>query len=183
MADGGIKVVQVEALAVLKIIKHSSQIYPTVATGSIVGMDVSGVLEVTNCFPFPLLDVPTNEGSQQDPQATMAAAMPRAKQNTTYQSDMIKMLREVNVDANNVGWYTSTNMGNFINPNTIENQYFYQKELNERTVALVHDVSRSAQGPLTLRAFRLSSQFMTAYKEGKFTIERYEPLVMGMSRL
>jgi translation initiation factor 3 subunit H len=174
MADGGIKAVQVEALAVLKMIKHSSQMYPTVATGSLVGMDVSGVMEVTNCFPFPLLDVPTGESGQQDSQSNMAAAMPRAKQNTTYQTEMIKMLREVNVDANNVGWYTSTNMGNFININTIENQYFYQKELNERTVALVHDVSRSAQGPLILRAFRLSPAFMTAYKESKFTIERYE---------
>jgi translation initiation factor 3 subunit H len=172
MADGGIKQVQVSALAVMKIIKHSSQIYPTIATGTIVGMEVSGTLEVTNCFSFPLIDVPVSDGAQQDPQANMAAAMPRAKQNTAYQLEMIKMLREVNVDANNVGWYTSTNMGNFVNMNTIENQCFYQKELGERTVALVHDVGRSGPASLTLRAFRLSPTFMTAYKEGKFTVER-----------
>jgi translation initiation factor 3 subunit H len=172
--DGGIKQVQVSALAVMKIIKHSSQIYPTIATGSIVGMDVSGTLEITNSFPFPLIDVPVSDGAQQDPQANMAAAMPRAKQNTAYQQEMIKMLREVNVDANNVGWYTSTNMGNFVNMNTIENQFFYQKELGERTVALVHDVGRSGQASLTLRAFRLSPAFMTAYKEGKFSVERYD---------
>jgi translation initiation factor 3 subunit H len=63
-------------------------------------------------------------------------------------------------------------MGNFVNTNTIENQYFYQKEMNERTVALVHDVSRSSQGSLSLRAFRLSPGFMAAHKEGKFTTER-----------
>jgi len=38
-------------------------------------------------------------------------------------------------------------------------------------VSLVHDVSRSAQGSLTLHAFRLSPAFMTSYREGKFTIE------------
>ena len=66
-------------------------------------------------------------------------------------------------------------MGNFINTSLIENQYYYQKEVNERTVALVHDVSRSSQGALSLRAFRLSPSFMAAYKESKFTTEKYVP--------
>jgi translation initiation factor 3 subunit H len=158
----------------MKIIKHSSQTFPTVATGSIVGMDVNGTLEITNCFPFPTIDIPAEAATSShaaDNYAQMAAAAPRAKANQTYQADMTKMLREVNVDSQNVGWYTSTNMGNFINANTIENQYFYQKEMTERTVALVHDVSRSAQGALSLRAFRLTTAFMTAYKEGKFTVD------------
>ena len=52
-------------------------------------------------------------------------------------------------------------------------KYFLeQKDLNERTVALVHDVSRSSQGGLSLRAFRLSPSFMTAFKDQKFTAER-----------
>jgi len=36
----------------------------------------------------------------------------------------------------------------------------------------VHDVSRSSQGALSLRAFKLSPAFMAAFKEGKFTTER-----------
>jgi len=75
------------------------------------------------------------------------------------------------VDANNVGWYTSTSMGSFVNINTIENQFFYQKEMNERTVALVYDGGRSVQGSLAIKAYRLSTAFMTAFKEGKFTVE------------
>ncbi|EHK99207.1 putative Eukaryotic translation initiation factor 3 subunit H [Glarea lozoyensis 74030] len=105
--------------------------------------------------------------------SNLAAAAPRSKANITYSNEMIKYLREVNVDANNVGWYTSANMGNFVNTSLIENQFFYQKEPNERTVALVHDVSRSSQGALSLRAFRLSPSFMAAYKESKFTTEKY----------
>lgn len=156
----------------MKIIKHSAQAFPTTATGSIVGMDVGGTLEITNCFPFPVVEVPADshfDGAAPNP----AAAAPRAKANTVYQAEMVRMLREVNIDANNVGWYTSANMGNFINLNVIENQFFYQKEMNERTVALVHDVSRSAQGSLSLRAFRLSPKFMTAFRENKFTTEEY----------
>ena len=155
----------------MKIIKHCSQKFPVTATGSLVGLDVSGTLEVTNTFPFPIVDIP-QESHYDAPYFNVAAAAPRAKANTSYQQEMVKMLREVNVDANNVGWYTSANMGNFCNLNFIENQYYYQKDLNERTVALVHDVSRSSQGSLSLRAFRLSPQFMSAYKENKFTTDK-----------
>lgn len=158
----------------MKIIKHCSQTFPTIATGFLVGMDKSASLEVTNSFPFPTIEAPPTDGHHNDNNAAanLAAAAPRAKANTSYQVEMIKKLREVNVDANNTGWYTSANLGNFININMIENQYFYQKEMNERTVAIVHDVSRSSQGSLSLRAFRLSPSFMAAYKEGKFTTER-----------
>ncbi|KAL1984807.1 hypothetical protein VTN96DRAFT_8651 [Rasamsonia emersonii] len=165
--------VQVEALVVMKIIKHCSQSFPTTATGSLVGMDVGSTLEVTNCFPFPVVEMPPESHFDTSPQ-NAAAAAPRAKANTVYQAEMIRMLREVNIDAQNVGWYTSANMGNFVNINVIENQYFYQKEMNERTVTLVHDVSRSSQGSLSLRAFRLSPQFMAAFKENKFTSEQLQ---------
>ncbi|KAF2182189.1 hypothetical protein K469DRAFT_712794 [Zopfia rhizophila CBS 207.26] len=173
LKESPLRAIQVEALVVMKIIKHSSQAFPTTATGSLVGMDVNGTLQVTNSFPFPTVDIPTTDGHQ-DSASNLAAAAPRAKANAAYQNEMIKFLREVNVDANNVGWYTSTSMGNFVNANTIENQFFYQKEMNERTVALVHDVSRSSQGSLSLRAFRLSPSFMVAYKEGKFTTENLQ---------
>ena len=151
----------------MRIIKHSAQTFPSVATGSMVGLDKDGVLEITNCFPFPSVD----SGSDGHDGQNMAAAAPRAKANVAYQNEMIRCLREVNVDAANVGWYTSTSMGNFINQNTIENQHFYQKEPNERAVTLVHDVSRSSQGSASLRAFRLSPLFVTSLKEGKFTTE------------
>lgn len=133
-------------------------------------MDVDGLLEITNSFPFPTPDAANQDissGSSHD----LAASAPRAKSNIAYQNEMIKYLREVNVDANNVGWYTSTSMGNFVNLSMVENQAFYQKELNERTVSLVYDVSRSVQGSLSLRAFRLSPVFMTAFKDNKFTVE------------
>jgi hypothetical protein len=143
-------------------------------------MEKNGVLEITNSFPFPEVSATHTDSqnqsqsqNQNDKAADLAARAPHAKQNIAYGNEMIKFLREVNVDANNVGWYTSTSMGNFINLNTIENQYYYQNQLNERTVALVYDVSRSSQGTLNLRAYRLSPSFVTAYKEGKFSTERY----------
>ncbi|KAK4040262.1 eukaryotic translation initiation factor 3 subunit-like protein [Parachaetomium inaequale] len=167
--DVPFKSAQVESLVVMKIVKHCSSSFPTAATGSLVGMDSNGVLEITNAFPFPTVDASGADGHQSDA-SSLAAAAPRAKANIAYQNEMIRHLKEVNVDANNVGWYTSATMGNFINLSFIENQYHYQRD-NDQTVALVHDVSRSSQGALSLRAFRLSPEFMAAFKEGKFTTE------------
>lgn len=157
----------------MKITKHCSTSFPTTATGSLVGLDNGNLLEVTNTFPFPTVDVAStdsHQNSHQNDASSLAAAAPRAKANISYQNEMIRHLKEVNVDANNVGWYTSATMGNFINLSFVENQYHYQRE-NNHVVALVHDVSRSSQGSLSLRAFKLSSTFMAAYKEGKFTTE------------
>ncbi|KAI0018494.1 eukaryotic translation initiation factor 3 subunit 3 [Xylariomycetidae sp. FL0641] len=167
--DTAFQAVQVEALVVMKMVKHCSANFPTTATGSIVGMDQNGLLEITNAFPFPTADAATLDSHSNDA-SSLAAAAPRAKGNIVYQNEMIRHLKEVNVDANNVGWYTSATMGNFVSLSFIENQYHYQRE-NERTVALVHDVSRSSQGALSLRAFKLTPGFMTMYKEGKFTTE------------
>lgn len=157
----------------MKITKHSSTAFPTTATGSLVGLDNGSLLEVTNTFPFPTVDVAStdsHQNSHQNDASSLAAAAPRAKANINYQNEMIRHLKEVNVDANNVGWYTSATMGNFINLGFVENQYHYQRE-NNHVVALVHDISRSSQGSLSLRAFKLTSTFMAAYKEGKFTTE------------
>ncbi len=155
----------------MKIAKHCSSTFPTTASGSLVGMDQNGVLEVTNAFHFPTAESSGFDGHQND-SSLLAAAAPRQKANIAYQNEMIRHLKEVNVDANNVGWYISANMGNFVNLNFIENLYHYQKD-NTKTVALVYDASKSTQGNLALRAFRLTNTFMAAYKEGKFTTEMY----------
>lgn len=172
--SSSVREIQVEALVVMRIIKHATSTYPAPATGCLVGMDAGPQLQITNSFQFPTAAPDTSSQQDQyyqpDP-ATLAAAAPRAKSNVNYQNEMIKYLREVNVDAQSVGWYTSTSMGNFINTNFIENQLFYQKGADDKTVALVFDTARSASGSLNLKAFRLSAAFIASHKEAKFTTE------------
>ncbi|EWC48441.1 eukaryotic translation initiation factor 3 subunit H [Drechslerella stenobrocha 248] len=164
MADiSTIKSVRVDALVALRIVKHATGVYPTTVYGALLGMEVNGVLQITNTFPFPT----SSEGDD----SSSSALTPKNKGVMWYQNEMIKCLREVNIDANNVGWYQSTTLGNFINANFVENQMHYQSQMNERTVVLVYDSMRSAQGGLAIRAYRLTSQFITAYRENKFTLD------------
>lgn len=154
--------------------RHASGAFPSIVTGQLLGMEVEGVIEITHSFPFPAVEqTPTNDFG--DNNASNAAILaPRSKSNAWYQSEMMKCLREINVDSNVMGWYQSTNLGNFVTKELVENQYYYQSstQLNERTVALVYDAARSTQGALSIRAFRLTPQLMNAMKDGKFTTER-----------
>ncbi|KAG9554575.1 hypothetical protein KCU71_g12580, partial [Aureobasidium melanogenum] len=91
--------VRVDALVVMRIIKHSSQVFPSIATGSLVGLDIEGQLQVTNSFNMPQVDGGVAVGDANDAQLAAQIAAPRAKANIAYQAEMIRMLREVNVDA------------------------------------------------------------------------------------
>lgn len=78
-------------------------------------MDVDGELQVTNSFPFPTMEAPVQDDKHdKHDSASGAGAAPRAKANTYYQAEMVRCLREMNVDANSVGWYQSASLGNFV---------------------------------------------------------------------
>ncbi|KAI9001685.1 hypothetical protein BC832DRAFT_593977 [Gaertneriomyces semiglobifer] len=148
--------VQLDALVVLKIIKHCREYAPVTATGQLLGIDVAGTLEVTNCFPF------TAKAHEDDGQDEMDGA--------EYQLQMLRCLRKLNYDANTVGWYQSTYLGSFWNQSLIETQYNYQKTFAQ-SVVIVYDPTRTTQGTLCLRALRLSDSFMELYQTRKFTME------------
>ncbi|GJT44739.1 eukaryotic translation initiation factor 3 subunit H, partial [Tanacetum coccineum] len=82
-----LRVVQIEGLVILKIIKHCAEFSPALVTGQLLGLDVGSVLEVTNCFPFPI--------REEDEEIEAEGA--------NYQLEMMRCLREVNVDNNTVG--------------------------------------------------------------------------------
>jgi len=158
--DPTLNVVQLDGLVVLKIIKHCKENLPELVTGQLLGLDVGSSLEVTNCFPYP------SKGADEDDEAadtTMGGA--------EYQIEMMRCLREVNVDNNTVGWYSSTYMGSFINEGSIETQYNYQDKINKKCVMIVYDPLKTTQGILALKAYRLTLSFMDLYKNQSFTKE------------
>ena len=53
-----------------------------------------------------------------------------------YQLEMMRHLRKVNVDHLSVGWYQSTQLGNFITTQLFESQYSYQTSIEESVVLI-----------------------------------------------
>ena len=54
----------------------------------------------------------------------------------TYQMEMMRNLRHVNVDHLHVGWYQSTYYGSFINKNFLDSQFNYQSSIEESIVLI-----------------------------------------------
>ena len=79
---------------------------------------------------------------------------------------MMKALREVGVDNNQVGWYQSTYLGSYVTKDTVQHQFEYQEAL-PASVLLIYDGVRTAQGQLSIKALRLSDEFCSAYRSRK----------------
>ncbi|CAI0448547.1 unnamed protein product [Linum tenue] len=151
-----LRVVQIEGLVMLKIIKHCKEFSPALVTGQLLGLDVGSVLEVTNCFPFPI--------REEDEEVEADGA--------NYQLEMMRCLREVNVDNNTVGWVSFTYIS-LISQVSMVIQCFSQLQENiRRCVCIIYDPSRSSQGVLAFKALKLSDSFMELYKTNNFTGEK-----------
>ena len=117
-----LRVVQIEGLVILKIIKHCKEFSPALVTGQLLGLDVGSVLELTNCFPFPVTTKSLPNSRLIDlfnffwfliffflffliHKKIREEDEENEAEGANYQLDMMKCLREVNVDNNTVGWY------------------------------------------------------------------------------
>ncbi|ORZ36387.1 hypothetical protein BCR44DRAFT_42845 [Catenaria anguillulae PL171] len=147
--------VQVDALVALKIIKHAKDQAPTAVTGALLGMDIDGTLEVTQCYPY--LAKQRRNQNQPEPEED------QAELDEMYQFEMLKRLRQVNADANTVGWYHSSPLSNFLHHTWIATQSDFQATITN-SVVLEYDPLASQTGALSLRAFRLTEAFIKLYK-------------------
>uniref|UniRef100_A0A6B2L947 MPN domain-containing protein n=1 Tax=Arcella intermedia TaxID=1963864 RepID=A0A6B2L947_9EUKA len=149
-------------MVALKIIQHCRQNIPLRVTGQLLGLDVNGVLDITNSFMVPPRSEDEKDGE--------------------YELKMLHHLREVNVDNISVGWYISTFLGQHHElpdmksqdtlPFLVNTQFGWQKDL-PNSVVLIYDHLATSHGSLSLRAFRLTKAFIDLYKgkERNFTRE------------
>lgn len=148
--DTTIQSVQIDGLVVIKIMKHCKEHFPELVTGQLLGLDAGNVLEITHSFPF------LEEGTEDE--------------RSQYQMQMMHCLRQVNIDSNAVGWYSTTYMGSLVDEVTVKSLFNYQEKL-KKCVTLFYDHVKTSQGNLSLKAYRLSHKFITLYKNQSFTKE------------
>lgn len=150
----------------MKMVKHcheESLSNMDIAQGALLGLVVDKRLEITNCFPFPKIPDETMDEEE-------------------YQLAMMRRLRRVNVDHFHVGWYQSSDVGNFLSLPLLESQYHYQTSIEE-SVVVIYDTQKSARGFLTLKAYRLTPQAIAMYKEGDFTPDALRQLKISYESL
>jgi len=151
--------VYIDGLAMLKLVKHCRNALPRMVAGSLLGLDKGSTLEVTHCFPFPAPYDKDEYGIGLDGTETINDLSLDGEE---YQMEMMKMLREVNVDNNCVGWYKSIYVGSFCQTPLVETQVSYQENLSDNCVVLLYDPIATCK--LNVRAYQLSEQFITSYR-------------------
>lgn len=169
MAKSKTDYVQIDALVVLKLVKHCHEINggSEIASGILTGMVQEGPpkkIEVTNCFPLPNLSN-FKEATDVDYDETY----------NRYITDNLKNFRHLNIDHLIVGWYQSSLFGSFVNKDFIESQYMYQNDFNE-SIALIYDPFKTQQGSLHLKAYRLMPNMMELQKKKDFTADAIKEL-------
>jgi translation initiation factor 3 subunit H len=146
--------VHIDGLAVLKIVKHCKDALPKEVSGALLGLDQKGILEITHSFPG--VSAVGGEGYAEEEYDELDQA---------YQLDMMASLREVNVDNNSVGWYQSMFLGTFNSMKLVNNLASYQASI-ANSVVILYDPIQTAKGSLTIRAFRLSKDFLDMTSKG-----------------
>lgn len=141
----------------MKIVKHASENYPHTVAGPLLGVDLqTGLVKVSHSYPFPY----TNEDG----------TPLRVKHNVRYQDDLIHQLKENKLAAQLLGWYQSTQSGKFINDYVLDSLASNQLK-NNNSILLVHDSSKAKYGVLSLRAFRLTEQYLKVYIKNDYHVE------------
>ena len=137
----------------MKMLKHCEEARGEAVMGQLLGIDVNGTTEITNCFAMPS---GTEDQSEED----------------DLQNEMTRLLRDVNVDNYNAGLYISSVMNDFYGPNLIQAMNKYQTE-NANRVFIIIDPAKSRQGRLALRAMRLTPAFLALYASGKLSAKSF----------
>lgn len=156
-ADIPITSVQLDGLVVSKISKHSREASGANAHGLLLGLDLDGTLEISNCFPLP------HHFNEDDDKSAKGIAR--------YQASMLRSLKEVQGDDSIVGFYQATTLGSFYTQSLVETQAIHQEKLRHGGVVVVHDISQTARGNASYRAFRLTKAFLDAYRRNNFSSE------------
>jgi translation initiation factor 3 subunit H len=136
-------------------VKHCKDALPKEVSGALLGLDQNGILEITHSFPG-VSAVNSETGFAEDEYEEVDQA---------YQLDMMASLREVNVDNNSVGWYQSMFLGTFNTSKLLQNLASYHASI-PNSVVILYDPIQTAKGSLTIRAFRLSEEFLELTKSG-----------------
>jgi len=86
-----------------------------------------------------------------------------------YQMEMMRSLREVNVDYYTVGWYSSTHLGSIPDIDTLITEHFNYQSTIKKCVVVLYDPWKMSKGEFSLKALRLTDSFMELYSSEDFT--------------
>jgi len=144
--------VQMDGLAVMKIIKHCYEERSNIEVprGGLLGLVIENRLEITNTFAFPVSK--TDDAIDEE-----------------YTTNMMLHMKKINQDYLHVGWYQSCDLGSFVTAEFVLAQLGYQDSIEE-SIVVVYDPQKTAKGFLSLKVFRLTPAALKMLAENEHSI-------------
>jgi len=137
-----ITLVQLEGLALLKIIRHCDSAVVDSVFGTLCGLANGSTLEITDSFRVRD-DLPDER---------------------KYQMEMLQTLGNMGVDNYNVGWYRCAFYNEFFKRD-IADVHFKMQDQIPFSVLLIYDPIATRHGRLAIRAFRLQDEVIATFKK------------------
>ncbi|KAI5965160.1 uncharacterized protein KGF55_001380 [Candida pseudojiufengensis] len=148
-----INTISISSSVLLSLLRHTSEHYPALFSGALLGFEDETTIDITHAFPYPYPD--QYEGGSF-----------KSRSGSQYQKDLLENFKKLGYGIEFQGWFQSTISGNFITSQLIEG--LAQQQLNNSNIfILIHDMS-SINQEISLKALRLSTGFMNTYTEGKW---------------
>ncbi|CDJ68346.1 eukaryotic translation initiation factor 3 subunit 3, putative [Eimeria necatrix] len=160
--SAALRVVDVDSLVLMKIIKHWRDFHPLPVNGQLLGTEVRDKLEVTNCFPLPQKKEVLSVLQQEKGAASAADLEERVDEEfDRHQDRMAELMHDVKVDCFTVGWYLTAGAAAALQREIVESLAAYQQQV-DKAVLLAFDPAalRAAKNPLT--AFRVNPKLLHA---------------------
>ncbi|KAI5952477.1 hypothetical protein KGF54_003344 [Candida jiufengensis] len=148
-----INTISISSSVLLSLLRHTSEHYPALFSGALLGFEDEKTIDITHGFPYPYPD--QYEGGSF-----------KSRSGSQYQKDLLENFKKLGYGVEFQGWFQSTISGNFVTTQLIEG--LAQQQLNNSNIfILIHDMSSIGQ-EVNLKALRLSTGFMNAYIDGKW---------------
>lgn len=152
--------IEIEGSVLLSVIRHTSENYPSLYSGSLLGFeDDNGLIDITHAYPFPYPD--QYEGGSL-----------RSRSGNKYQQEILDALKSLGLGVESQGWFQLTISGNFVTSLLIE-ALAQQQLTNKNAFILIHNMA-SIGKEVELKAIRLSQNFLATYVEGKWKTKDLE---------
>ncbi|KYF40354.1 putative eukaryotic initiation factor-3, subunit 3 [Toxoplasma gondii ARI] len=170
-----LRVVEVDSLVLMKVLKHCKENYPTPVNGQLLGIDCRDRLEVTNCFPLPqkkdiMAQVQREKGiSEKDLEERIDEEFDK------YQDKMAELMHDVNVDCFTVGWYQTLSFGDLKNKDIIDSLVLYQEAI-DKAIVLGFDPMLNSMAKKAFKAYRVNPEFVQKYHEFEQDVSKYSKL-------
>lgn len=154
-----VSAVVLEGSVLLSVIRHTSENYPSLYSGSLLGFENEQEVTVSHAYPFPYPD--QYEGGSL-----------RSRGGSKYQKEILEALQGLDEGVEFLGWFQSTISGNFVSPQLVE-ALAQQQLINKNAFILVHNMA-SIGKEVQLKALRLSQNFLSAYVQGTWKTKDLE---------